>query len=119
MAAELNGVLVEAGPDGQPALFREPVEVVTAHDAASARAALDRLEVARRQGCWIAGFAAYELGYARRWLARATWASCRGAWLDLPGPIRRPTKALMFSFRCAWFVHTATFSQHRFLVHSL
>ncbi|APX21371.1 MAG: aminodeoxychorismate synthase, component I [Rhodobacteraceae bacterium] len=64
MAAELNGVLVEAGPDGQPALFREPVEVVTAHDAASARAALDRLEVARRQGCWIAGFAAYELGYA-------------------------------------------------------
>lgn len=63
-AAGFSGVLVEAGPGGRPALFDGALETVTASDAESARAALARLEAARRAGHWIAGFAAYELGFA-------------------------------------------------------
>ncbi len=57
-------ILVEHGPDGVPARFDAPREIVTAYDAPSARAALARLEAARRDGAWIAGAANYELGFA-------------------------------------------------------
>ncbi|MGR3480424.1 aminodeoxychorismate synthase component I [Salipiger marinus] len=57
-------VLLEEGPDRGPVLFAEPRERVVAHTGPEALAALDRLEQARRAGAWIAGAAAYELGFA-------------------------------------------------------
>ncbi|MBU2962813.1 aminodeoxychorismate synthase component I [Citreicella sp. C3M06] len=57
-------ILVEDGPGGTAALFKAPREIITAQDASSARAALKRLDSARRDGAWIAGIAFYELGFA-------------------------------------------------------
>lgn len=59
-----SGVLVESGPDGAPALFSGPLEIIRAESADAALAALERLEEARRAGHWIAGVASYELGHA-------------------------------------------------------
>ncbi|MBE7732595.1 aminodeoxychorismate synthase component I [Devosia faecipullorum] len=50
-------------PQGQSLLFAAPREVLVAHDAASARAALHRLAEAGSQGLWAAGYLAYELGF--------------------------------------------------------
>lgn len=57
-------ILFDDGPDGAPALFGSPREIVTARDRPSAIAALERLESARRAGAWVAGVANYELGFA-------------------------------------------------------
>ncbi len=57
-------VVLEAGPDGLPVLFERPRELVTASTPAGAQLALARLEQARAAGFWIAGYAAYELGFA-------------------------------------------------------
>jgi len=57
-------VSVDRGPDGAPARFQAPEAVVTAHAPADAPAALAALDAALAQGRWVAGFAAYELGYA-------------------------------------------------------
>ena len=45
-------------------LYRAPVEIVTAHDAAGLEAALARLDRAAGQGLHAAGYLAYEAGYA-------------------------------------------------------
>lgn len=50
-------------PDGQNLLFSAPREVLVAHTAAEARAALTRIAEAGRDGLWVAGYLAYELGY--------------------------------------------------------
>jgi len=50
-------------PDGPSRLFRAPREILVAETADAARAALVRLEAARRDGLWAAGYCAYELGY--------------------------------------------------------
>jgi para-aminobenzoate synthetase/4-amino-4-deoxychorismate lyase len=50
-------------PAGANLLFAAPREIVTAHTADAARAALDRLETARAEGFWAAGYLAYELGF--------------------------------------------------------
>jgi para-aminobenzoate synthetase/4-amino-4-deoxychorismate lyase len=50
-------------PGGESRLFAEPKEILVAHDAASARAALTRIADAGKQGLWAAGYLAYELGY--------------------------------------------------------
>lgn len=55
-------MICEFGPEG-PVLFREPEELVTADRPADLLPALARLEEARRQGSWIAGWIAYEAGY--------------------------------------------------------
>ena len=57
-------ILCEHGPGGAPALFDTPREVVVAWRARDVRAALDRAEAARRAGGWLAGYVAYEAGYA-------------------------------------------------------
>lgn len=44
-------------------LFADPVELLVAHDSASAETALQRLAVAGEEGLWAAGYLAYELGY--------------------------------------------------------
>ena len=50
-------------PDGQSLLFTRPRDVLVAHDAEGARAALVRLAKAGREGLWAAGYLAYELGF--------------------------------------------------------
>lgn len=57
-------ILCEDGPNGKPALFDSPLEVVAAFEGAEVLPALQRLEAARRAGHWIAGYIAYEAGYA-------------------------------------------------------
>lgn len=57
-------ILCEDGPRGKPALFDSPLDVVTAIEGAEVLPALQRLEAARRAGHWIAGYIAYEAGYA-------------------------------------------------------
>lgn len=56
--------MLEQGPAGQPVLFRSPVRMIRADHADEVDAALAALDQARAEGCWIAGFASYELGYA-------------------------------------------------------
>lgn len=50
-------------PGGENLLFTAPREILIAHNAAEARAALDRLEAARAEGLHAAGYLAYELGF--------------------------------------------------------
>jgi para-aminobenzoate synthetase/4-amino-4-deoxychorismate lyase len=50
-------------PAGQNLLFTRPREIIVAHDAAEAEAALARLETAAARGLWAAGYLAYELGF--------------------------------------------------------
>ncbi|MBW7921470.1 MAG: aminodeoxychorismate synthase component I [Rubellimicrobium sp.] len=57
-------ILIEAGPGGAPALFVRPREVVVVHDGAGLAPALARLDALRAAGAWLAGFVAYEAGYA-------------------------------------------------------
>lgn len=57
-------ILCEHGPGGVPALFAAPREVVVAWRARDVGRALARAEAARRAGGWLAGYVAYEAGYA-------------------------------------------------------
>jgi para-aminobenzoate synthetase/4-amino-4-deoxychorismate lyase len=50
-------------PSGENLLFSAPRDVLVAHDAASARAALAQLEAAGQAGLHAAGFLSYELGF--------------------------------------------------------
>ena len=55
---------VDHGPDGRPARFERPAEVVVARGIEEVPAALAALDRALGQGAWVAGYATYELGYA-------------------------------------------------------
>lgn len=57
-------ILVEHGPDGQPALFSAPREVISAYRPKDVAPALAKAEAARAAGAWVAGYIAYEAGYA-------------------------------------------------------
>ncbi|MBC2834105.1 aminodeoxychorismate synthase component I [Paragemmobacter straminiformis] len=57
-------ILCEHGPEGRPALFETPRETVLAWRADQVRPALERAEALRRAGGWLAGYVAYEAGYA-------------------------------------------------------
>ncbi|MFO1203065.1 MAG: aminodeoxychorismate synthase component I [Tabrizicola sp.] len=57
-------ILIEHGPGGEPALFDRPREVIVALRAAEVGPALARAEAARAAGAWVAGYVAYEAGYA-------------------------------------------------------
>lgn len=61
---EEGAALFDRGPDGAPALFSAPHRVIEAHETGEVDAALDALDAARRDGAWLAGYAAYEVGYA-------------------------------------------------------
>jgi para-aminobenzoate synthetase component 1 len=56
-------VEVDRGPGGAPARFARPRTVLAARTPDEARAALAALDAALADGSWIAGYAAYELGY--------------------------------------------------------
>ena len=57
-------ILIEHGPGGRPTLFDAPREVISAARPADLRPALARAERARAAGAWIAGYMAYEAGFA-------------------------------------------------------
>ncbi len=57
-------ILVEHGPLGEPVLFRQPREVIAATQPGDVARALARAERARAAGAWVAGYVAYEAGYA-------------------------------------------------------
>jgi para-aminobenzoate synthetase component 1 len=57
-------ILLEFGPGGAPALFAGPREVIVALRPAEVASALARAEERRRSGAWLAGYVAYEAGYA-------------------------------------------------------
>ena len=57
-------ILIEHGPGGAPALFEAPHEVIVAWRPSEVRLALRRAEAARAAGAWLAGYVAYEAGYA-------------------------------------------------------
>ena len=57
-------ILIEDGPFGQPALFDAAEALIVARNADEVAPALARLDAARAQGKWVAGYMAYEAGYA-------------------------------------------------------
>jgi len=57
-------ILFDHGPGGEPALFDSPLGVIIAHEPEEVPQALAAMERALAQGLWLAGHAAYELGYA-------------------------------------------------------
>jgi para-aminobenzoate synthetase component I len=57
-------ILFEHGPGQEPAWFDRPSAVIVAERGAEVRQALARAEAARAGGAWIAGYVAYEAGYA-------------------------------------------------------
>ena len=57
-------ILIEHGPGGGPALFDEPREVILAWRPGDVSRALARAEAVRTAGAWLAGYVAYEAGYA-------------------------------------------------------
>ncbi len=57
-------ILLEHGPEGRPAIFDTPGEIVTAHHPDEVAPALARLDALRGQGAWVAGYLSYEAGYA-------------------------------------------------------
>ncbi|WP_267553558.1 aminodeoxychorismate synthase component I [Rhizobium rhizogenes] len=56
-------VLFRDDSTGQVMIFAEPAEIITARTRAEFFDALDRMETARRQGKWLAGYIAYEAGH--------------------------------------------------------
>jgi para-aminobenzoate synthetase component 1 len=57
-------ILLEHGPAGVPAVFADPAEVIVADRAAAVGPALAAAERARAKGAWVAGYVAYEAGFA-------------------------------------------------------
>jgi para-aminobenzoate synthetase component 1 len=57
-------ILLEHGPTGMPAVFSDPEAVIIAERAAEVGPALAAAERARRNGAWVAGYVAYEAGFA-------------------------------------------------------
>ena len=57
-------ILLEHGPGNKPAVFRNAREWITRWRVADVPRALQLADEARRDGAWIAGYLAYEAGYA-------------------------------------------------------
>ncbi|MGL4235132.1 aminodeoxychorismate synthase component I [Tabrizicola sp.] len=57
-------ILLEHGPGGRPALFDRARGVILAERPGDVALALERAEAARAAGAWIAGYVAYEAGFA-------------------------------------------------------
>ncbi|TGD44439.1 aminodeoxychorismate synthase component I [Pseudotabrizicola sediminis] len=57
-------IVIEHGPGGRAAVFAQPWALFVAHEADEVEACLAAAESARAAGAWIAGYIAYEAGYA-------------------------------------------------------
>lgn len=83
----------DTGPTGLPEEFAYPLHEIVAWEAAQVPAALARLDLARAQGYWLAGFASYELGYALEPRLRALMPARRNLPLLRFGCFRAPDAA--------------------------
>ena len=81
-------LLDDARPGGAARLYRDPVEVIEAHDVADVLPALDRVRAAAARGLHAAGFLSYEAGRAFE------------PKLPQRGPL--PTPLLWFGLFAAW-----------------
>ena len=85
-----NCVILEHGPEGRAARFGPAGEVVTAWEPAEVAPALARLDRARRDGAWVAGWIAYEAGAAFEprlaGILRGEGPLLRFGVFDAPGP---------------------------------
>ncbi|NEI70243.1 aminodeoxychorismate synthase component I [Rhizobium lusitanum] len=63
MADAIPYVLFRDDSTGQVMIFAEPAEIIIAHTRAQFSDALERMEEAKRQGKWLAGYMAYEAGH--------------------------------------------------------
>lgn len=63
MADAIPYVLFRDDSTGQVLIFAEPAEIITAHTREQFFDALDRMERAKQQGKWLAGYIAYEAGH--------------------------------------------------------
>ncbi|WP_145631936.1 MULTISPECIES: aminodeoxychorismate synthase component I [Rhizobium] len=63
MADAVPYVLFRDDSTGEMMIFAEPAEIIVAHTRAQFFDALDRMEKAKRQGQWLAGYMAYEAGH--------------------------------------------------------
>ncbi len=52
------------GPDGSACQFAQAKQLIVAHQPDEVPGALAKLDAARAEGLWLAGFASYEMGYA-------------------------------------------------------
>lgn len=57
-------ITFDHGPDGEPAGFADPLDVITANTPQDVPCVFKALDRAVSQGLWVAGYASYELGYA-------------------------------------------------------
>ena len=57
-------ILLEDGPQGRPVLFQDAQRQIVARTAEDVAVALQDLDAARAEGKWVAGYIAYEAGYA-------------------------------------------------------
>lgn len=58
-----KSVLFDRGPLGTGSAFRAPIEIIEAWTPSEVGSALDAMNRAKASGHWLAGVAAYELGY--------------------------------------------------------
>ncbi len=86
-------ILVEHGPDGVPMLFRGAREVSSATRPGDVRGALAKAEAARATGAWIAGYVAYEAGFALEPKLASLMPRRRGGPLVLLGVFDGPEAA--------------------------
>ncbi|MBN2760530.1 MAG: aminodeoxychorismate synthase component I [Rhodobacteraceae bacterium] len=59
-----GSIALDHGPGGAAALFSHPKALLCAWSRSEVADVLDRAEAARRAGAWVAGYIAYEAGYA-------------------------------------------------------
>ncbi len=84
-------IVIEHGPQGRPVHFDAPRRWLVAERQADVLPVLDAAEAARRAGAWVAGYLAYEAGFAMEprltALDRGSGAPliCLGVF-DAPGP---------------------------------
>ncbi|MDQ2064799.1 aminodeoxychorismate synthase component I [Xinfangfangia sp. CPCC 101601] len=86
-------ILVEHGPEGKPALFAAPLAVISAYSASEVAGALAQAEAARAAGAWVAGYIAYEAGYALEPKLGALMPEVAPGPLVLLGVFERPLAA--------------------------
>ncbi len=76
-------ILIEHGPKGRPALFDRPRQRLIAQALNEVQPVLEQAEAARRAGLWVAGYLAYEAGYAFEPRLEQLWVPSARPLIDL------------------------------------
>ena len=93
-------ILFDHGPGGAPTLFNAPSRLIAAHAPEEVPDALAALDAAHAEGLWLAGYAAYELGYALEPRLAPLMPGCRRAPLLLFGAYSQPQPSHAALERC-------------------